>query len=283
MAAMADGGGCALLCGSQMIDCTHTIDEQAFTFVGCFPGAETYFRNRETGAIVCKPAAEAVPGVDVPFTDARFELITLRETVENDASSYIKCCYRIGGDVGTHIDSPLHWYPGARGISDLTFNELVARGAVIDCTDKVEANSDYLLTVADLLEWEDKFGPLPDRAFVVMKTGWGSKYGDIAAYLGLRDGDSAFHFPGFSVEAANFLLNERSIVGIGIDTASLDFGPTTDFPVHQVILGASKYQIENMNLAEVPEGAAATFVSMPLKVANGPEAPVRVMAVLKEA
>ena len=119
-----------------------------------------------------------------------------------------------------------------------------------------------------------------------MKTGWGGKFpealpdNDGGGYLN-KDGKGVCHFPGFSVEAAEFLLDERSIVGIGIDTASLDYGMSTDFPVHMKVLGADKYQIENLNLAEVPQGANVTFVCMPLLIENAPESETRVFAVLK--
>jgi len=65
-----------------------------------------------------------------------------------------------------------------------------------------------------------------------MKTGWSSKFNDQKEYMGTGGEDGGFHFPGFSEEAAKWLLKERSIVGIGIDTPSLDHGPSSTYPVH---------------------------------------------------
>lgn len=96
------------------------------------------------------------------------------------------------------------------------------------------------------------------------------------------DKDNNAHFPGFSAEAAKFLLAERSIVGIGIDTASLDIGTASDFPVHEAILGADRYQVENMKLADVPEGQNVKFISLPLKVKDGPESETRVMCIVND-
>lgn len=115
-----------------------------------------------------------------------------------------------------------------------------------------------------------------------MKTGWDAKFTDHKVYMG-TDEKNGFHFPGFSVEAAKWLLSERNIVGIGIDTASLDHGPESVYPVHQTMLGADHYQVENMVLKDVPEGANVTFVSLPMKVKGAPECETRVMAILKKS
>jgi kynurenine formamidase len=137
-------------------------------------------------------------------------------------------------DVGTHIDSPAHWYKGARDISQLTLDELTAPGAVIDCQAQCEANPTYLMTVDDVKKFEQTYGQIPPKSLIVMKTGWGSKFHDVAQYV---DGG----FPGFCPDLARFLVKERDIVGIGIDTASLDHSSSTDFMTHQVILSADKY------------------------------------------
>ena len=162
-------------------------------------------------------------------------------------------------DIGTHIDSPGHFIKGGRRIHELVMNELTAPGVVVDVTDKVKNNSDYELTVDDLTQWETEYGLIPDGALIVMKTGWCSRFASHTVenkggdYLN-KDAEGNAHFPGFSVEAARWLVAERNFVGIGIDTGSLDFGLTETYPVHVVILGADKYQIENMKLDEVPAG-----------------------------
>ena len=145
-------------------------------------------------------------------------------------------------DVGTHIDSPSHWFVGARDVSQLTVDELTCNGVVIDCREKAAKDSDYRLTIDDLLAWEERHGAMPKRALVCMKTGWSLKFKTHREYMGLDDKQQC-HFPGFSAELAKFLLERRDIVGIGIDTGSLDFGLSSDYPVHNLILGADKYQV----------------------------------------
>jgi len=209
---------------------------------------------------------------------------------ETDAAKEIggfrKERYTMGCDIGTHIDSPGHFICGGRFVHELSLNELTAPGAVVDVTEKCKGDAAYQLSVDDLTQWETEFGKIPDNALVVMKTGWCSRFtssnksnggGD---YLN-KDKDGKMMFPGFSPEAARWLIAERSIVGIGIDTASLDYGLTSTYPVHVIILGADKYQIENMKLREVPAGQSCVFISLPIKVKDGPEAEARVMAVLK--
>ena len=121
--------------------------------------------------------------------------------------------------MGTHIDSPSHWFPGKRDISELSLEELTAPGAVIDVSSKISADTyNYAMTVEDLETFEKKFGQIPSRALVVAKTGWGER--DITSTEEYVNG---CNFPGFSPAAAKWLL-EKDIVGIGIDTASLDPG-----------------------------------------------------------
>jgi kynurenine formamidase len=260
----------ALTSGCRLVDCTHTITPEVVSFAQVFnlmPNARTNRTDGQTdgfqfgGETSINANTDRTPG----YVEGR--------------AGFKKCIYCMPCDVGTHIDTPSHWFEGARDASDLTMDELTAAGAVIDMTAKVEADPDYALSLDDLREFEATHGQIPERCFVVMKTGW-SRRGieNHEAYV------NGGHFPGFSPEAATFLVNERNIVGIGIDTASLDPGthPNGDFPVHQIVLGADRYQIENMALEEVPPGLETVFVSLPLKVKGGPEAEVRVMAIVKQ-
>jgi len=120
---------------------------------------------------------------------------------------------------------------------------------------------------------------------IVMKTGWSSRLRDRDSYIQPNEDGTVFHFPGFSEESAQWLLDNRDFVALGIDTASLDVGTSTDYMVHQILLNPSvnKYFIENLNLEEVPEGKDVVFVSLPMKVEDAPETPTRVLAILQES
>lgn len=179
--------------------------------------------------------------------------------------------------IGTHIDSPGHFFENGRLIHQLQIEELSSPGVVIDVTEKCNQNPDYELSVQDLLDYESSFGPIPKGALVCMRTGWGTKIGDSKEYYNYLGG--TMHFPGFSKESAEFLVNSRDIHGIGIDTLSLDPGVSSTFDVHFTILGKDKYQVENMKLDGVP-CSGFWFLALPLKVKNAPEMMCRVLAIL---
>jgi kynurenine formamidase len=153
---------------------------------------------------------------------------------------------------------------------------------VVDVRDKAKADRDYRLTVGDLQEWETAHGRIPDGAIVLMYSGWGQYWPDKKRYLGTDVfGDVAdLHFPGFSKEAAEWLVHERKIAAIAVDTASMDYGPTKDYPVHQTINGANLPAFENVaNVDRLPP-SGATLIALPMKIGGGSGAPTRIIAVL---
>ncbi|RPJ20602.1 MAG: cyclase family protein, partial [Planctomycetaceae bacterium] len=125
-------------------------------------------------------------------------------------------------------------------------------------------------------------GPIQQGAVVLMLTGWGQGWPDKARYLGSStpSDPKTLHFPGFSKEAAEFLVRERHIDGIGIDTPSIDYGPSQDFIVHQIINGANLYGLENIaNMDKLP-AQGAILVALPIKIKGGTGGPVRIIAIL---
>ena len=150
--------------------------------------------------------------------------------------------WRIIEHAGTHIDAPIHFSESGETVDRLPAETLVAPLAVVDVRSSAAKNSDYLVSRHDLAEWEKKNRKLPDRCCVAMLSGWGDYTGDGAKYTGASGG--TFHFPGFSAEAAEWLLKERGVVGLAVDTLSLDHGPSKDFRVHRLWLptgaGASR-------------------------------------------
>jgi kynurenine formamidase len=179
---------------------------------------------------------------------------------------------------GTHMDAPAHFVEGAPTAEKLPLSALIAPLAVIHIHEKAAKDPDAQVTVDDILAYERQYGRLPKGAFVAMHSGWESRWRDPKAFLN-QDASGTLHFPGFSPEAAAFLVQEREIVGIGVDTLSLDFGPSKDFKTHVTVLGAGKYGLENLaNLAQVPPSGALLFVGGPKhKGASG--GPVRAVAV----
>ena len=182
---------------------------------------------------------------------------------------------------GTHLDSPIHFGQGKRALDRIPVADLVGPAVVVDVTAKAVRDRDYRATPDDLLGWEKAHGRIPPRAIVVFRTGWGQYWPDKKQYLGSDvPGDvQHLHFPGIAREAAQLLV-ERRVHGVAIDTASMDYGPSTDFIVHQVLNGADIYGIENLANAERLPEQGATLIALPIKIAEGSGGPVRVVALL---
>jgi kynurenine formamidase len=180
--------------------------------------------------------------------------------------------------MGTHVDAPNHFEAGRVSVDGLNLRQLIAPAVVIDVREAVERNADYQLTVEDLRRWEQENGRVAAGALVFMYTGWDARWSDAEAYRH-QDEKKVMHFPGFSPEAAEFLV-QRQVSGIGIDTLSVDWGPSKDFRVHHIMNGAGKYMVENVaNLGRLPVAGAIVIVGV-LPIQNGSGAPARVLALM---
>ena len=146
---------------------------------------------------------------------------------------------------GTHMDAPAHFVEGLAFANELPVAQLLAPLAVIDISERAANNPDAQLTPDDVLAWESEHGALPTGAFVAMNSGWSSRIGDPEAFLNMGE-DDALHFPGFHPDATALLVDERDVVGIGVDTLSLDYGAATSFDSHVILLGAGKYGLEGL-------------------------------------
>ena len=182
-------------------------------------------------------------------------------------------------NIGTHVDAPAHFVEGKRSVNELGLSDLVAPVVVINVRDKAAQDHDYQLSVEDVLSWEDRNGRIQPGSLAVMNTGWYKKFQDPQAYVN-QDKVGVLHFPGFSVGAAQLLV-ERDVAGIGIDTLSLDPGNDLSFPVHKIMLGAGKYQVENMNnLDAVPVKGAVVVIGV-LPVTDASQAQARIFAFME--
>ncbi len=183
---------------------------------------------------------------------------------------------------GTHTDAPIHFAEGGVSVDQLPLGAGIGPLVRVDVSGKAALDGDYRLTVADLQDWEKQYGRIPRGAIVVMYSGWGTRWPDRRRYLGTDvPGDTAnLHFPGFSKEGVEFLVKEREIDAIGVDTASVDYGPSKDFEVHQVMGAANKPGFENLaNLDRIPP-KGATLIALPMKIAGGTGGPTRAIALL---
>jgi kynurenine formamidase len=183
---------------------------------------------------------------------------------------------------GTHMDAPVHFAEGRASAEQVPIGAGIGPIVRVDVSVAAASDPDYRLSTADLQAWEQRYGRIPNGAIVLMYSGWGARWPDRKRYLGTAEaGDTAnLHFPGFSREAAEFLVRERTIDAVGVDTPSIDHGPSQDFIVHQIINGANKPGFENLaNLDRVP-ATGATLIALPMKIAGGSGGPLRAIALL---
>lgn len=179
---------------------------------------------------------------------------------------------------GTHLDAPAHFAKGLWTVDQIPPERLLAHLVVIDVTNKVKSDPDYRVSAADITSWEKVHGQVAARAVVIVRTGWESRWNSAKDYRN-PDAKGVMHFPGYSVEAAKLLVEGRKVYGLGIDTLSIDYGPSPDFPVHQYTLAHGLYHLENVaNLGSVPATGALVVVA-PMKLEGGSGSPVRILAI----
>ncbi len=175
---------------------------------------------------------------------------------------------RLPAGIGTHIDAPAHCIPDGKAVHQLSLNELLAPCIVIDISAK--ADETYLCSVADIDAHENKYGKIPQKSFIIIRTGWDRYWDNPNQYR------NNLQFPSVSKESALLLL-KRDIVGLGIDTLSPDT-EKSGYPVHHILLSAGKYIIENIaNSRQIP--CVGSFVlGLPLPIIHATEAPMRLIA-----
>jgi len=185
----------------------------------------------------------------------------------------------------THIDAPSHFIKEGRTISDIELKKLIGIGVIIDIEDKCNENADYELSIEDILLFEKLFSRIPDESIIILKTGWFKFFSNKEKYFNSNPNEySSFinvgvmHFPGFSKEAAEFLVKERKCKGIGIDTLSPDKGNSENFYVHEILLSNDRFIIENLNLQGTQQGFCM-IMSFPMKIKGLSESPARIIAI----
>jgi kynurenine formamidase len=180
---------------------------------------------------------------------------------------------------GTHLDAPIHFSENGISAEKIAANALVAPLAVLDVTAKAVQNPDYLVAHDDLAAWEKKHGRLPENCCVAMYSGWAGHVGDPAKFTG-KDAAGVLHFPGFGLDAAQWLMKERKIAGLAVDTLSLDHGPSKDFKVHYAWLPSGRWGLENVaSLDKVPASGATLVVGL-AKVKGATGGPARLIALV---
>jgi kynurenine formamidase len=183
---------------------------------------------------------------------------------------------------GTHLDAPIHFAQGRWTADEIPLERLIGPAVVVDISAKAARDPDALLTRVDVAAFEARGGRIPDGSILLVHSGWDRYWDDRAHYLGsATPGDTAhLHFPGVDGDAAAWLTTARRLRAIGIDTASIDRGPSHDFRAHRALTNANVPIFENLAGLDALPPRGATFIGLPMKIRGGSGGPLRAVAVL---
>ncbi len=217
-------------------------------------------------------------------TAEEFKLETDFEGTTEAGFYYSAYRYRAAEHGGTHLDAPVHFAKGRHTVDQIPLEQLMGPGVLIDVTQQAAANADYLVTIADIQNWERRNGKIPAGSIVFLHTGFGKHYPDRKKYLGTDERGAGavakLHFPGLDPKAARWLTENRSIKAIGLDTASIDYGQSTLFESHRILFEKNIPAFENVaNLDQLPP-KGFSVIALPMKIAGGSGGPLRIVATL---
>lgn len=187
---------------------------------------------------------------------------------------------------GTHVDAPRHLSRDGATVDALPWSQLIGKFVVVDVSAQAQAMADFQIRLSDLLDWENAHGRIPDGAILLIETGYGSRWPSRAGYLGTslvgRKALAALRFPGLRPDAAQWLLRERKISAVGIDTAGIDYGLSRDFGSEKALLAAGVPVFENLAGLNLLPSTGGWLIALPMKITGGAGAPLRVIALLPE-
>ena len=204
----------------------------------------------------------------------------LKQIISNyKENGFLQYYLNLAEHIGTHIDAPLHTNERNYSIDQLPLENLISSGYVINVTKQISINPDYRLQVEDILLWEKINGSIKGNSFIIMQSDWSEYWNQPDKYLNM-DENGKMHFPGFSKETVEFLIKERGVNGIGVETMSIDAGNSEDFSVHKTLFNYNKYAIENLKNIKLLPVKNFIIVAIPLKIMNGTGSPARVLALI---
>lgn len=184
---------------------------------------------------------------------------------------------------GTHMDAPKHFAKNGKTVDQISLKNLIGKSIVIDVSKESLHNPDYQICTPDFENWEESFGRIPDDSIVLLYTGFGKFWPDRLRYLGTsktgKEALSELHFPGLHPDAANWIVENRKINAIGLDTQSIDYGKSEFFETHRILCSKDIPFFENVtNLDKLPP-LGAVVIALPMKIKGGSGAPLRLVAI----
>ncbi|MCO6510131.1 MAG: cyclase family protein [Aridibacter famidurans] len=259
-------------------------------FISACGGAASQPSSQEAAPPSGPAAAPEIVDLTYPFDENTVYWVTA-ETFKHEKvfegqnpNGFFYSAYNYAGAEhgGTHIDSPVHFAEGRLRVDEIPLEKLIGAGFKVDVSAKAANDRDYLVSVADLEEWEKRNGRIPEGAILLLQTGFGNFYPDAEKYLGTAErGEEAvkkLSFPGLDPAAAKWLVENRKINAVGIDTASIDRGKSETFESHVALMTNDVPAFENVaNLDKLPE-KGFRIIALPMKIKNGSGGPLRIVA-----
>ena len=193
--------------------------------------------------------------------------------------TYFGATFSADEHFGTHVDAPAHFWADGWTVDRIPADRLVQPAVCVNVASKAAADEDYRVTADDLQAFERANGRIPERTIVFIATGWDARWPDAAKYMNARGGTK--HFPGLTVDAARFLARDRRVAAIGIDTPSIDHGPSANFEAHRASMAENVYHVENATGLTALPATGFTAIVAPIKIKGGSGGPTRVFALVK--
>jgi kynurenine formamidase len=205
--------------------------------------------------------------------------IAMQKVIDFKKDGYNLYHWRLNEHSGTHLDAPIHFSEAGMSADEIPAATLVVPLAVVNVADKAAKNADYQLSRGDIAAWERRHGRLPDNCCVAMNSGWARHVADKAKFVG-RDSHGVMHFPGIAPEATAWLIKERKVAGLAVDTLSLDHGASKDFKTHVLWLPGGRWGLESVAALDSVPAVGATLVVGLAKVKGATGGPARLFALL---
>lgn len=220
-------------------------------------------------------------------TEEGFVLERGPEGVTDAGYYYAAHRMRLAEHGGTHLDAPRHFHAGGSTTERVPLGRLIAPAVVVDVREACAKDADYAFRVADLERFEATHGRIPEGAALLFSTGFAARWPDRLRYLGTDERGplavAKLHFPGLDPAAARWLVAERKLAAVGLDTASIDPGTSQRFESHQILFASEIPAFENLGALDQLPATGATLIALPMKIAGGSGGPLRAVAILPMA
>ncbi len=217
-------------------------------------------------------------------TEKGFELVKENDGITPKEYYYASNRFSTPEHGGTHLDAPKHFFKKGKTVDKIPLQQLIGNGVLIDIQKECEKNKDHQINREDLLQWEKLNGTIPEKSILLFRTGFEKYWPNRMKYLGTdergAEAISKLHFPGLDPEAAQWLIENRRIKAVGLDTASIDYGQSTFFETHRILSKNGIVIFENLtNLQKLPS-KNFQIIALPMKIRGGTGGPLRIIAVI---